>query len=109
MTGSRRDGRLCDATGLGMETGMRRRVSGVVAAMTGLAASAAPVIASAQEAGSRAVEAPADSTVAMLAAAAGIVVIFLVATLGRLYQNLRGIRWRFQDPDPVQDEHHGGH
>ena len=88
---------------------MRRSVSRVVAVITASAASAVPVIASAQEAGSRAIEAPDDSTVAMLAAAAGIVAIFLVATLGRLYQNLRGIRWRFQDPDPVQDEHHGGH
>jgi hypothetical protein len=45
----------------------------------------------------------------MLAAAGCIAAIFLIATLGRLYQRQRGLRWRFQDPDPVQDDHGQGH
>ena len=88
---------------------MRGRGIRVVAAVAALAASAAPAVATAQEAGSRAVDPPSDMTTAMLAAAGGVIALFLVATLGRLYQRQRGIRWRFQDPDPVQDDHHGGH
>ena len=85
--------------------GLRRRMAAVAA---GLAASVLPAGAFAQEGGSRAVDAPGDTGTAMLAAAGGIAAIFLLATLGRLYQKQRGLRWRFQDPDPVQDEH-GGH
>jgi len=92
-----------------MESSMRGRGIRVVAAVAALAGSAVPAVATAQEAGSRAVDTPGDVTTAMLAAAGGVVALFLVATLGRLYQKQRGLHWRFQDPDPVQDDHHGGH
>lgn len=88
---------------------MRGRGTRVMAVLAALAASAVPFAAGAQEPGSRAVDAPGDVPTAMLAAAGGVIVIFLIATLGRLYQKQRGIHWRFQDPDPVQDDHHGGH
>jgi hypothetical protein len=32
--------------------------------------------------------------------------ILLLASLGRMYQRQRGIRWRFQDPDAPHDSGH---
>jgi len=78
-------------------------VSSAVAAAIGVAL---PAVASAAE-GSRALERPDDSTQVVLVTVLGVVVLFLVASVGRLYQVRRSLHWRFQDPD--DGDHGGGH
>jgi hypothetical protein len=73
----------------------------------GLVAAAVPVLARAADVEQgRALEGADDfgkvALITILAAGS----VLLLATLGRLYQRQRGIRWRFQDPDPPHD---GGH
>ncbi len=87
---------------------MRRWKVRIAAAGSALVASIMPAVAAAQEPGSRAVDVPADATTAILAAAGGVTALFLIWTLGRLYQKQRGLRWRFQEPDQV-DDHGGAH
>lgn len=83
-----------------------RRARWLRSAGAGLVAAVLPVFVSATAEEGRALEGSDDfGTVALitLLAAGGVL---LLATLGRLYQRQRGIRWRFQDPDSPHD---GGH
>lgn len=83
--------------------GRWRRVASVVA---GAGAAALPVLALAADEQDRVLEqSPSFWLVALitLLTAGGIL---LVASLGRMYQRQRGIRWRFQDPDAPHDSGH---
>ena len=80
---------------------MSRRLGAALAAVVGLAL---PAVASAAE-GGRALERPGDWTQVMVITVLSVVALFLVASIGRLYQIRRTLHWRFQDPD---DGDHGG-
>jgi LPXTG-motif cell wall-anchored protein len=66
-----------------------------------------PLVAAAQEEGSRALDpSGADWARVMLFAFAGMIGIMLVATLGYLYRRRRNIVWDFQQPEtPHHDAH----
>jgi len=81
---------------------MSRRLSAAVAAVVGLAL---PAVVAAAEEGGRALERPGDWTQVMVITALSVIALFLVASIGRLYQMRRSLHWRFQDPD---DGDHGG-
>ncbi|MEZ4501676.1 MAG: hypothetical protein R3C39_03550 [Dehalococcoidia bacterium] len=80
---------------------MSRRLSAALAAVVGLAL---PAAAAAAE-GGRALERPGDWTQVMVITGLSVIALFLVASIGRLYQMRRSLHWRFQDPD---DGDHGG-
>ena len=82
--------------------GVRQRIGGLV---LGLLGAALPMTALAAEEGSRALQRSAGSTTAILATLGAVAVLFIVFTLGWLYEQQRGLHWRFQDPD-VPAEHH---
>ena len=66
----------------------------------GLLAAALPVLVSAaEESSSRVVARPEDWSTAMLATVGAVLALFLTGALGWLYQQKRGLHWRFQDPD----------
>lgn len=65
----------------------------------------APLAASAADEGRTLPPADSYGTVGLFTVL-GVAALLLVASLGRMYQRQRGIRWRFQDPD---DPHHDGH
>ncbi len=77
-----------------------RRALGIVVAAAGVV----PALASAAE-GGRALEQPANFGTMLLVTAGASLVLLFVASLGRMYQRQRGIRWRFQDPDQPHDSH----
>ncbi len=81
------------------------RVSRLVASATAAFVAAAPAVVTATEEG-RVLERPENFTSVFLYTALAAGSVLLVASLGRLYQLQRGIRWRFQDPDAPHDEHH---
>lgn len=88
------------ARNAGERASQRRRLWSIGVALVG---ALLPGAARAAEEQGRALEASGDfGTVALVTilAAGGVL---LLATLGRLYQRQRGIRWRFQDPDPPHD------
>ena len=69
----------------------------------GAALAALPGAVAAQE--GRALE-PGDDSMMVIAVTVGaILALFLVAALGWLYQQRRGLHWPFQDPDPGSDHH----
>lgn len=83
----------------------RRRWLGAGA---GLVAAALPVLVSAvEESSNRTVARPEDWSTAMLATVGAVLALFLIGGLGRLYQQKRGLHWKFQDPDQPHGEAHG--
>lgn len=98
-----RDARLLMRAARSAARGLASRSAGVSA---GLVAAGLPALARAAAGEGRGLEPSPDfSTVALVTVltAGGIL---LLASLGRMYQRHRGIRWRFQDPDSPHD---GGH
>ena len=85
----------------GVTSGARRALVGGAA----IVAAVAPLVASAADEGRTLPQADSFGT-AGLFAALGVGALLLIASLGRMYQRQRGIRWRFQDPD---QPHHDGH
>jgi hypothetical protein len=77
-----------------------RRGLGLVA---GAALAGLPALVSAQE--GRALETGDDAVKVILVTVGAIAALFLVAALGWLYQQRRGLHWRFQDPDAPADHH----
>jgi len=71
--------------------------------MVGMAFALLPALAFAQE--GRALEPADDSVMVILVTVGAILAVFLVAVLGWLYQQRRGLHWPFQDPDPGIDHH----
>jgi hypothetical protein len=77
-----------------------RRAWGLV---VGAAFALLPAVATAQE--GRALEPPGDSAMVILVTVGAIAALFVIAALGWLYQQRRGLHWPFQDPDPGADHH----
>lgn len=82
-------------------TARRRRLGGVIGAVV---AGALPAVVSAAE-GGRALEQPENFGTMLLVTAGAALGLLFLASLGRMYQRQRGIRWRFQDPDQPHDSH----
>lgn len=76
------------------------------AGASALVAALLPVLASAAEESGRILERPDNFTSVFVYTAVAAVGVLLLASLGRLYQLQRGLRWRFQDPDSPHDDHH---
>lgn len=75
------------------------------AGASALVAALLPVLASAAEESGRILERPENFTSVFVYTAIAAVGVLLLASLGRLYQLQRGLRWRFQDPDSPHDDH----
>jgi len=82
---------------------VRQRIGGLAAGFLG---AMLPMAVRAAEEGSRALPQSAGSTTAILATLGAVALLFTVCALGWLYEQQRGLRWRFQDPDSPTD---GGH
>ncbi len=61
-------------------------------------------IAVAAEGGSRSLETPADMAKVVAVTLLGLGGLAIVSTLVYLYRRERGLRWRFQFPDPMEVE-----
>jgi hypothetical protein len=82
---------------------MKRISRWLSAAAAGAIGLALPAVASAQEA-TRSLERPEDSNQVVIVTVLAVVALFLVASVGRLYQIRRSLHWTFQDPD--DGDHH---
>lgn len=82
------------------------RLSSITA---GAAAAVAPTLARAAEEQGRILEPNENFGMIALVTLLTAGGILLLASLGRMYQRQRGIRWRFQDPDAPADAHESGH
>jgi hypothetical protein len=85
---------------------LRRRAVSATAVGAGAVAAAVPALARAAEEQGRALESPASFEKVAFFTLLGSGAVLLLASLGRMYQRQRGIRWRFQDPDAPHDAHH---
>lgn len=81
---------------------LRRRIGALGA---GLLGAALPLVAAAAEESGRALTPPASSTTAILATLGAIGVLFMVWSLGYLYEQYRGLHWDFQRPAEPTDHH----
>ncbi len=79
--------------------------AGVAPSVAGALAALLPLAAHAADEG-RALEQPENFGTVALITILGAGGLLLVASLGRMYQKQRGIRWRFQDPDQPHDAAH---
>jgi hypothetical protein len=81
---------------------VRQRIGAVAAGVLG---AMLPMAARAAEEGSRALPQAASSTIAILATLGAVAVLFTVFALGWLYEQQRGLHWKFQDPDAPAEHH----
>ncbi len=86
---------------------MRRRIGSMFA---GIGVALVPLAAAAQSTtGSRATDPPGDLGETLLYTFLALVGLFVIATLGYLYREKRGLNWAFQEPDAPHDEHGDHH
>ena len=80
----------------------------LAAAGVGAAVATWPVLAAAQDGGSRAVGVADDFWKVALVTALGVGALLAMAAIGYLYRRERGLAWYFQlpDPDEQDDEEH---
>jgi hypothetical protein len=88
---------------------VRRPAVRLASVAAGAAAAAAPVLAVAADEQGRVLEQNENFGMIALVTLLTAGGILLLASLGRMYQRQRGIRWRFQDPDAPADGHESGH